>query len=76
MLPGLKLLDLVQLRNRSWSHGKNFEMKPLEKGTVGRVKKIYDTGGNFREHRFLIYIRIPGHLITNFFAEELTKVKA
>lgn len=77
MLPGLKLSDLVQLRNSDYSQSKqDFSTKPLERGTVGRIKKIYDMGRNCKEHRFLIDLRIPGHPVTNFYAEELVKVKA
>ena len=77
MLHGLKLKDLVQLRNNDYSQYKqNLSTKLLERGTVGRVKRIYDMGKNCREHRFLIYLRIPGHPVTNFYAEELIKVKA
>lgn len=76
MLPGLKLSDLVQLINNDYSQDKDFTTKPLEKGTVGRVLRIYDMGKNCKENRFLIYLRIPGHPLTNFWAEELVKVKA
>lgn len=77
MLPGLKLSDLVQLRNNDYSQDKWLATKTLERGTVGRVKRIYDMGRlkrHLKHHRFLIYVRIPGHPVTNFWAEELTKV--
>lgn len=76
MLPGLKLSDLVQLRNNDYSQDKSFVTKNLERGTVGRVRHIYDMGRlkrHLKHHRFLIYVRIPGHPITNFWSEELTK---
>ncbi len=77
MLPGLKLNDLVQLRNNDYSQSKqDLSTKPLERGIVGRVKRIYDFGRHCKEHRFLIYIRIPGHPVTNFYTEELVKVKS
>ena len=76
MLPGLKLSDLVQLKDRDFSQGNDFSTKPLERGTVGRVSRIFDMGKNCKEHRFLIYLRIPGHPKINFYAEELTKVTA
>ena len=78
MLPGLKLSDLVQLRNNDFSQDKCAAIKTLERGTVGRVKRIYDMGGlkrHLKQHRFLVYIRIPGHPITNFWSEELKKVR-
>ena len=77
MLPGLKLQDLVQLKNNDYSQDKLAAIKTLKRGTVGRVKRIYDMGGlkrHLKHHRFLIYIRIPGHPETNFWSEELTKV--
>ncbi len=74
MLPGLKLSGLVQLRNNDYSQDKWWAIKTLERGTVGRVKRIYDYGKHFKEHRFLIDVRIPGHPKTNFWSEELTKV--
>lgn len=77
MLPGLKLSDLVQLRKNDYSQDKSFVTKTLERGTVGRVKRIYDMGRlkrHLKHHRFFIYVRIPGHPITNFWSEELTKV--
>jgi len=77
MLPGLKLSDLVQLRNDDFSQDKWLETKIIERGTVGRVKYIYDMGRlkrHLKHHRFLIYVRIPGHPVTHFWAEELTKV--
>ena len=76
MLPRLKLKDLVQLRNDDYSQDKNFSIKHLSRGTVGRVKRMYDMGNHCKEHRFLIYLRIPGHPVTNFYAEELVRVKA
>lgn len=77
MLPGLKLSDLVQLINNDYSQlHQDLSTKTLERGTVGRVKRIYDMGRNCKEHRFLIDLRIPGHPMTNFYAEELVKVKA
>ena len=78
MLPGLKLSDLVQLRNKDFSQDKWLATKALERGTVGRVKRIYDMGRlkrHLKYHRFLVYIRIPGHPITNFWSEELTRVR-
>jgi len=74
MQPGLKLSDLVQLKNNDFSQSKDFSVKPLKSGTVGKVSRIYDMGKHHKEHRFLIYLRIPGHPKTNFWAEELTKV--
>ena len=75
MLSGLKLSDLVQLRNNDFSQDKWLATKTLERGTVGRVKRIYDMGSHCKAHRFLIYLHIPGHPVTNFWAEELTKVR-
>src|SRR3989338_4052212 len=77
MLPGLKLRDLVQLRNNDYSQDKRAVIKTLKRGTVGRVTHIYDMGRlrqHLKYHRFLIYVRIPGHPETNFWSEELTKV--
>ena len=77
MLRGLKLRGLVQLRNNDFSQDrKSFSIKRLERGTVGRVSRIYDMGRRCKEHRFLIDIRIPGHPVVNFYAEELTRVRA
>jgi len=77
MLPGLKLSDLVQLRNNDYSQDKWLATKTLKRRTVGRVTHIYDMGRlkrHLKYHRFLIYVRIPGHPETNFWSEELTKV--
>ena len=76
MIPGLKLSDLVQLKQTDYSQGKDFSTKPLPSGTVGRVKRIYDMGKHCKEHRFLVDLRIPGHPVTNFYTEELVRVKA
>ena len=79
MLPGLKLSDLVQLRYNYFSQDKWAATKTLERGTVGRVKRIYDMGRlkrHLKRHRFLVYVRIPRHPITNFWSEELKKVAA
>ena len=77
MLPGLKVLDLVQLRNADYSQDKrDGSTKYLPPNTVGKVKRIYDYGSHRKEHRFLIYLRIPGHHETNFWSEELKKVMA
>ncbi|GEM_PF-4230447 len=79
MLPGLKVFDLVQLRTADYSQDKrDASIKYIQANTVGKVKKIYDMGGlkrHLKYHRFLIYVRIPGHPETNFWSEELTKVK-
>ena len=78
MLPGLKLQDLVQLKTADYSQDKrNASTKYIPLGTVGRVKRIYDMGRlkrHVKHHRFLVYVRIPGHPKTNFWSEELTKV--
>lgn len=50
-------------------------IKYLQANTVGKVKRIYDYGSHCKHHRFLIYLRIPGHPETNFWSEELTKVR-
>lgn len=76
MIPGLKLSDLVQLRHDDCSQGKDFATKPLGRGTVGRVTRIYDMGRHCKEHRFLTYVRILDHPLTNFWSEELVKVRA
>ena len=76
MLPGLKVSDLVQLQYADYSQDKgDGSIKYLLPRTVGKVKRIYDYGSHCKEHRFLIYLRIPGHPETNFWSEELTKVK-
>ena len=75
MLPGLKLQDLVQTRGKDFSQDKCLATKTLERGMVGRVKRIYDMGRHCKQHRFLIYIRISGHPVTTFYSEELSKVK-
>ena len=79
MLPGLKVSDLVQLRTADYSQDKrDASIKYLPANTVGKVKRIYDMGGlkrHLKHHRFLVYVRIPGHPITNFWSEELTKVR-
>jgi hypothetical protein len=75
MLPGLKVSDLVQLRTADYSQDKrNASTKYMPANTVGKVKRIYDYGSHCKQHRFLIYLRIPGHPETNFWSEELTKV--
>jgi hypothetical protein len=78
MLPGLKVSDLVQLRTADFSQDKkDGSTKYLPAMTVGRVKRIYDMGRlkpHLKHHRFLVYVRIPGHPETNFWSEELTKV--
>ena len=80
MLPGLKLSDLVQTITADYSQDKrDGSTKYLPANTVGKVKRIYDMGRlkrHLKHHRFLIYIRIPGHPITNFWSEELKKVTA
>ena len=76
MLSGLKVSDLVQLRNADYSQDKrDGSTKYLPSNTVGKVKRIYDMGGDCKEHRFLVYVHIPGHPVTNFWSEELTKVR-
>lgn len=75
MLPGLKVSDLVQLRTADYSQDKrDCSTKYLPSNTVGKVKRIYDYGSHCKQHRFLVYLRIPGHPETNFWSEELTKV--
>lgn len=75
MLPGLRVSDLVQLRNADYSQDKrDGSTKYIPHSTVGKVKRIYDYGSHCKQHRFLIYLRIPGHPETNFWSEELTKV--
>ena len=77
MLPGLKLSDLVQTITADYSQDKrDASTKYLPANTVGKVKKIYDYGSRCKDHRFLIYLRIPGHPITNFWPEELKRVTA
>lgn len=79
MLPGLKVSDLVQLRTADYSQDKkDGSTKYLSAMTVGKVKRIYDMGRlkrHLKHHRFLIYVCIPGHPVTNFWSEELTKVR-
>lgn len=75
MLPGLKVSDLVQLQNADYSQDRrDISIKYLPANTVGKVKRIYDYGSHCKQHRFLIYLRIPGHPETNFWSEELTKI--
>lgn len=77
MLPGLKVGALVKTRNPDQSQGKDFTMKFLPAGTVGRVKKIFDfgaKGGYDGGHRFYCSIKFEGHPITTFYTEELLKV--
>jgi hypothetical protein len=76
MLPGLKVDALVKTTRSDYSQSKGgFETKPLPAGTVGRVKKIFDFGARQRGRRFLCDIKFEGHPITNFYTEELVKVK-
>ena len=79
MLPGLKVSDLVQLKTADYSQDKrDASIKYLPANTVGKVKRIYDMGRlkrHLKHHRFLVYVRIPGHPETNFWSEELTKVR-
>ena len=76
MLPGLGVGALVKTRNPDESQGKNFEMKFLPAGSVGRVKKIFDFGPSNRHNaRFYCSIKFEGHPITTFYTEELLKVK-
>ncbi len=75
MLPGLKVSDLVQLRTADYSQDKrDGSTKYLSPNTVGKVKRMYNYGNHCKQHRFLIYLRIPGHPETNFWSEELIKV--
>jgi hypothetical protein len=90
-LSGLKVGDLVTTKEADYTQEKNsFETKPLPAGSVGRVKKIFDFGARAEKHgrvkrtgtprstndaRFLINIKVEGHPITMFYAEELRKVK-
>ena len=75
-LPGLKLGALVKTTNPDFSQVKNgFETKPLPAGTVGRVKKIFDFGPRSGGRRFLCDIKFEGHPITNFYTDELVRVK-
>mgnify|MGYP001613537096 CR=1 FL=1 len=79
MLPGLKVSDLVQNKTADYSQDKrDGSTKYLPANTVGKIKRIYDMGRlkrHLKHHRFLIYVRIPGHPEINFWSEELTKVK-
>ena len=76
MLPSLKVSDLVQLRTADYSQDKrDASTKYISANTVGKVRRIYDYGNHCKQHRFLIYVHISGHPITNFWSEELTKVK-
>lgn len=77
ILPGLKVSDLVQTKTADYYQDKKWgSTKYLPANTVGRVKRIYDYGSHCKQHRFLVYIRIPGHPETNFWSEELMKVRA
>jgi hypothetical protein len=76
-LAGLKVGDLVQTTKTDYSQARNsFDMKTLPAQSVGRVKRIFDFGRS-REHghRFLVYCKFYKHPITNFYAEELAKVR-
>jgi hypothetical protein len=77
MLPGLKVGALVKTRNPDESQGKDFTMKFLPAGSVGRVKKIFDFQARKRggSHRFYCSIKFEGHPITTFYTEELLKVR-
>lgn len=76
MIPGLKVSDLVQLRYADYSQDKrDASTKYIPHSTVDKVKRIYDYRSHCKQHRFLIYLRIPGHPETNFWSEELTRVK-
>jgi ribosomal protein L31 len=75
MLPNLKVGALIKTRNPDQSQGKDFTMKFLPAGTVGKIKKIFDFGSTQKSHRFLCDIKFEGHPITNFYTEELIKVK-
>ena len=75
MLPGLKVGALVKTRDPNVSQDKNFALKNLPAGSVGRVKSIYDFGRYAKRNRFLCYIKFYGHPITNFYTQELVKVR-
>ena len=76
MLPGLRVGGLVKTIKHDYSQGKNsFVSKPLPAGTVGRVKKIYDFGVRGGPRRFYCSIKFEGHPLTDFYAEELVKVR-
>ena len=77
-LPNLKVGALVKTTKSDYSQGKNsFETKPLPAGTVGRVKKIFDFGplAGRGGRRFYCSIKFEGHPLTDFYAEELLKVR-
>ncbi len=75
MLPGLKLKVLVQTKRPDFSQQSDFTTKPIPAGTVGRVKRIFDFGSYIKEHRFLVRVKFAGHPASDFYAEELTKVR-
>jgi len=76
MLPGLKLKALVQTKHPDYSQEKGgFATQPIPAGAVGRVRRIFDFGSRLKSHRFLIYAKFAGHPETNFYAEELIKVR-
>lgn len=74
-LPGLKIGDLVQTLKLDFSQSKNgFLVKSLPAGSVGRVKRIFDFGKQ-ETQRFLICLKIEGHPLTDFYSQELKKVR-
>lgn len=75
-LPGLKVDDLVSTKKQDRSE-KDFVSKPIPAGAVGRVKEIHDMGGagGGNDARFLIYVKFVGHPLTNFYTEEVNRVK-
>lgn len=76
MNPRLKVGDLVKTTRSDYSQEEGgFATKFLPSGTVGRVKKIFDFGSHQKSHRFLCDIKFDGHSITNFYSEELVKVR-
>jgi hypothetical protein len=77
-LAGLKVGDLVQTTKDDYSQVKgSFETKVLPARSVGRVKSIYDFGfkGTSNRSRFLVSCKFDKHPITNFYSEELVKVR-
>jgi hypothetical protein len=76
MKPRLKVGDLVKTTQDDYSQEKGgFSTKRLPAGSIGRIKKIFAFGSRVKSHRFLCDIKFEGHPITNFYSEELVKVR-
>lgn len=77
LLPGLRVGALVKTKHADYSQGKDFSARPLPAGTTGKVWRIYDFGAAAGRggHRFLCDVRFGGHPVTNFYTEELLRVR-